>query len=131
VDRPHLIRRLRIAVSVFFTLIVVALCALWVRSYSIVDSWDVRTATALYRVESQTGRIWMQAIDGRGRYGQELLDELSRGSFHFSYEMNPGLEQAVEKGWLGFALFRSGNTKRLGIPHWFTACLAAGIAGAP
>lgn len=32
-DRPQLIRRLRIAVSVFFTVLAAALCVLWVRSY--------------------------------------------------------------------------------------------------
>lgn len=36
-DRPQLIRCLRIAVSVFFAVVTVALCVLWVRSFWTVD----------------------------------------------------------------------------------------------
>lgn len=37
-DRPQLIRRLRIAASVFFAVVTVAMCVLWVRAHWKVDS---------------------------------------------------------------------------------------------
>jgi hypothetical protein len=43
-DRPQLIRRLRIVVSGLFALVAVVLCVLWVRSYWRMDQWIFRSS---------------------------------------------------------------------------------------
>jgi hypothetical protein len=62
-DRAQLIRRTRIAASVFFAMIAVALCALWARSYWRMDS-TVRTITA-------NRHVIISSV--AGRYNVELL----------------------------------------------------------
>jgi hypothetical protein len=72
-------RKLRIAVSVFFGLLTVALCVLWVRSYSWFDSYNIgrHRFTALagwIYVDEQfafTGvrdRSWQYHLDGKNKY---------------------------------------------------------------
>jgi hypothetical protein len=66
-DRPQLIRRLRIATSVFFAVVTVALCVLWVRSY-----WRTDTVTRMDNVltmfGSANGHIYFYR--GKSNYGR-------------------------------------------------------------
>ena len=73
-DRPQLIRRLRIAASVFFAVVTVALCVLWVRSY-----WRVRSCSARHVAASVANGFIRQWRDLRRmtvavqRFAMELI----------------------------------------------------------
>lgn len=57
-DRPQLIRRLRIAASVLFTVVAVALCLLWMRSYWVADAvFKSVTRNSAVNVNSNCGII--------------------------------------------------------------------------
>lgn len=62
-DKQAIIRRMRIAVSVFFGVLTVALCVLWVRSYTGTSGWRLRV-THLRRVifDSRDGRLSINAM---------------------------------------------------------------------
>lgn len=63
-NRPQLIRRLRIATSVFFAAVTVALCVLWVRSYWRVDNiWCQVTAHRTLFLRTTPGKLtWWYAV---------------------------------------------------------------------
>jgi hypothetical protein len=53
-------RRTRIGVSVFFGVLTVALCVLWVRSYSILQFVEWSSATHDYGAYSNSGELCLQ-----------------------------------------------------------------------
>ena len=54
-DRPQLIRRLRIAATVFFAVVAIGICVLWVRSYRVADAvYTGRTLATVRERESPT-----------------------------------------------------------------------------
>jgi hypothetical protein len=61
VDRPQLIRRLRIAASVFFAVVAVALCVLWVRSYWLADVLALRLGDRSLLAHSLDGEVLILA----------------------------------------------------------------------
>jgi hypothetical protein len=57
-EKQAVIRRVRIAVSLFFGVLTVALCVLWVRSYSYSDQWHIRYwGKQSILLASKSGRI--------------------------------------------------------------------------
>jgi hypothetical protein len=65
-------RKLRIAVSVFFRVLTVALCVLWVRSYSTIDIYqrvepnnNTLTITSLNGEVAASSRKWPNAVRSR------------------------------------------------------------------
>jgi hypothetical protein len=111
-------RKLRIAVSVFFALVAVALCVLWVRSYW---WWDV---VVFNRQQN--------AIDGTSAFGSVGIGivpkQLPADTGFFAYEANaPFRKEFYETSTLGFQLqhFAPGQG-RIIVPIWLPiACFLA------
>jgi hypothetical protein len=83
-DRPLLVRRLRIAASVFFALIAVALCVLWVRSYWRVDSFTFRSKYRSYELISVCGRVHVNRWIPGGRVIIPLAPLANNTDWYFS-----------------------------------------------
>ena len=118
-------RRVRIAVSVFFAVLTVLLCVLWVRSYWTRDHfrWHVTTGRAL-SVSSRGGIVgvvtWTEDLDGV----TSLVDSGPvAGSPPRRQMSNP----------LRFELLRSQEFGSLGVvvPYWFPIFITAVCVAIP
>jgi hypothetical protein len=126
-DRPQLIRRLRIAVSVFFAVVTLALCVLWVRSYWWRDNLLFNCLTRQVLVASEQGQtaLFVQPTDPVvlpiERSGWELSTDYLRRKDFYPFDHYSG-------GRLGFGAHVSGkNYGGIFAPTWSLA-LAASIA---
>jgi hypothetical protein len=119
-DRPQLIRRLRIAASVFFAVVAVALCMLWVRSY-----WQ---SNILFRVDSNG---MLTTFGSNSGYAYLVRRDISRVPLLFKkphgWKLDAG--EAYSTATSGSAAWPE-LTRQKGtvtIPYW---CLVAVLAGA-
>jgi hypothetical protein len=131
-DRPQLIRRLRIAASVFFAVVTVALCVLWVRSYYLTDSLEIRTNERLFQVRSVVGRIVLwRYLPADKQYGQILLDEFSQGKFFATSTFGDSFWSLSKEGELGFFYRANKESLKVGIPYWFVVAVPIGLSMIP
>jgi hypothetical protein len=106
-NRPKLFKALRIAWSVVFGLVIVALCVLWVRSY-----WWWGDTTAITR-----NWAGLEFISREGVVSVRYYDIAVNGAFLFSNE-----EPKVKS----FDLSNEMGLRNASLPHWFLilACVA-------
>ena len=122
-DRPHLIRGLRIAVSAVCGILCVMLVLLWVRSYW---HWDVLQGQILFKpgfgLSSVQGRVSMRLITQGDRvYWGAVSMRVA--------DMSP-LDLVLRVPGLGFAIRRDANLVFIAAPHWFLVAVTAALAGA-
>ncbi|MGD9632267.1 MAG: hypothetical protein AB7G28_25850 [Pirellulales bacterium] len=115
-------RKLRIAVSVFFGLLTVALCVLWVRSYWRVDALEANVAFYIFGVSSAVGEI-------------EIGYEEFFFGVDFSFSSTPIVPEVNKFLWFGwdgkskFPTFGFGfDGLTLTLPIWFLALICAACA---
>jgi hypothetical protein len=111
-------RRLRIAVSVFFAVLVVLLCVLWVRSYWFIDMLSAPLPNSLYgHVQSYTG-VLVATYEADDEPKEWLL-------LTFPYSAM-GLPKAkVQWAWV----YEAGPV--VAFPHWAPTLLFAVLAAVP
>jgi hypothetical protein len=123
-DRPQLIRRLRIAASVFFAVVTLALCVLWVRSYWFRDVIHCRTSgSSVIVFASMKGRLIA--------YDYELPSVASQWNLKSAKIVNGEYYWADEAQYRGFfgLLVKDVNDSRLfGAPHWFFVSSTVAVA---
>ena len=129
-DRPRLIRWLRIAVTAVCVVVCVGLIGLWVRSYRWMDVVQEPTSTLRSRgVISVQGCIYW--LDAPYHKGPDFL----------SFPVNEGTRQnpvtwpkKIWHRWFGFGFARAvetaGEKWGISIPHWFLLTLFAACASA-
>jgi len=111
-----------VAVSLFFALLTVALCVLWVRSYSHRDQFNVRFwPTGVIEIASTQGwlEFWLgnATIDWRKRLNTYTLSE---------WEIVRQIDQrGLSRG------TTVGRPIHIAIPHWGAIAIAAGVAILP
>jgi hypothetical protein len=117
-------RRLCITVSVFFALVAVALCVLWVRSFAVRDTvWWPRNNFGM-ELSSLSGHMVLIVFD-RQHFGGVLPPY---NTFH--EPINPDRTLAFTHGVLGFGLRTEPNLVRIDVPFWFVmlACVVSATA---
>ena len=77
-EKQAVIRRVGIAVSVFFGVLTLALCVLWVRSYFVEDSFTLLENNTLTRFGFNRGSVYFINIGTRG-VGNAPWNHQSRG----------------------------------------------------
>lgn len=120
---PMRFRRTRIAVSVFFALLAVALCVLWVRSYSKADFFLCNRSRP-FRVTASTQRASLLICVGE-----------SRGMFPSVWHtLSIGAVDPPEPGVQGFSVFSQDSASisklnRVGIrfPIWFAVAIVSTV----
>jgi hypothetical protein len=135
-DRPQLIRRLRIAVSMFFAVVAVALCVLWVRSYEWRDNLYSNFFPLTVMISSQQGRCAFVAFAGGTGDKKSIFATNSwqlTNYMRYRKEFFPFDHDSNRK--LGFdCYYRGVDYWGVFSPHWFLAFAAAvgvGLAWKP
>jgi len=120
-----MLRRLKIAWTVFSAALTVALCVLWVRSYRSADfiGWTFPGGLRL-TINSEVGRL------GFARRSVQVAAQMrqgfsSRAIGPESAQMMQQLYRQQETVW-GF-----GGTSGFHVPHWFAAIFFAALAAVP
>jgi len=116
-DKQLAIRRVRIAVSVFFGVLTVALCVLWVRSYFSFDIWKLQPSSKRpIVVGSAYGHV---TVSFRSKVGTPMRRFMSQPLQLAKWE-----SQRVPR------VFQFLND-RVVVPHWFVALLLIGLSATP
>jgi hypothetical protein len=109
-DRPQLTRRIRLAASVFFTMIVVAICVLWFRSHSRCDYVQRVNISSLF-ICSECGILYLSysphsvGAPGITRTGWKVGSEV------------------VDPSSARLSLLIIDSRRRVAIPHWVALCV--------
>lgn len=105
-DRPQLIRRLRIAASVFFAVVAVALCVLWVRSYWYFDTALI-SLTNSHVMEIESGGGFANIAYIKKKPSSTNSSRIAHRSFAIPAELSAHLSDlgrfrasVVRSGWL-------------------------------
>jgi hypothetical protein len=144
---PMQLRRVRIAVSAFFGVLSVALCVLWVRSYSrcdIVTRTTIlpflgNTSANLSALSTGSKRIIIRQSDARtttigsnsGYCYFIRLTSPSQGVGAFTQSISHGWKLGGRESYDGparFQWFSNANHSRLKVPYWFLTALTASLA---
>ena len=117
-------RKLRIAVSVFFALLILAFCLLWVRSYSWLDSW-ARDAPSN-----------QHAISIRGLFTLEMENRPQPGAMPIPWRRTSVsttlIPQGASRKWILLPNVVQGSGRTyIRIPYWSATAVAAAFALAP
>ena len=129
-----MLRRLRIAASVLFALLTVALVVLWVRSYYVYDNLEKVTQTRVVQLRSALGclSVWQQAPRGVGQSDLPvLLKELSVGRTFTSGPIGARPYPKNSKTFMGFGWHRRGATSLISVPWLFLVLLCVSLGAAP
>jgi hypothetical protein len=121
-DRPQLIRRLRIAASVFFAAVTVALCVLWVRSHWMGHSWELGFGTTSARCVAVVGQIGA-GVELR-KPGQWIFD------FDLYWLDNDVRQKTARLTTYGFGYIVDPNLSLLIVPLWLPIGVTATTAWA-
>jgi len=129
---PRRFRRLRIAVSVFFGVLAVALCVLWVRSYWFFEYVLCPTiATKQIELVSYAGRVGAAILSGRENrpFGWGLASNriVPDGDADARWARNAEsmFSHLADASVLKF------NAQRISLPYWRIVGVAAGFAAFP
>src|SRR5262245_20863103 len=119
-NRPRLIRGLRIAWSVACGTLCVLLMALWARSYWRLQILEKRTGFRAVQISSVKGRIAIALINPSTTIGRSYLNVVAGNSADWR-----------KGGVLGFANYDDGLVTALIAPHWLPALLSVVLAFIP
>jgi hypothetical protein len=128
-DKQAVIRRARIAVSVFFGVVAVALVALWVRSYWRHDVLGVFTggkAAALYG--SSNGVLCLELRDEFGWQDDDPTCFARSMSARRAWPYHGSTPVGAPAG---FSIRSYSDSTYVVAPHWFAMVVAAALAGLP
>jgi len=111
----RLLRYLRITWTAACVIVVVLLCALWVRSYWQPQEWELgrwpwRFTKALAGLQSEDGQVMFAMFDMRNHWSGSLFVHHPERAFY--YQADGGFYEA-------------------GVPHWFVSLFFATLAAAP
>jgi len=121
-------RKLRIAWSVAWGVVVVLVAVLWVRSYSVrtFAAGQITTTSAL-RLESSLGRVevetWDLRIIQKGEYPWRLSSDVLHYPLDESFYTRHGIA--------GFYLGLSSDDCEVNLPHWFLFLVFSTVAALP
>jgi hypothetical protein len=123
-DRPQLNRRCRIAASVFVALMAVALCLLWLRSYSWLDSW------------ARDAPEYQHLISVRGVFSMELESRPQPGALRIPWRRTSvptaSIPQGKSRKWIVLPnVAQGGGRTYIRIPYWLATAVASALALAP
>ena len=117
--------RLRIAASVFFTIVAMSLCVLWARSYWWRDVFLVRWYDPYaVGVDSFPGSLVIGKVPNIYQRNSWLI--LDSSTFDRNNESNR-LDHFLT-GFAGFAAGQAGFARIVAVPFWFAVLLTAAIA---
>jgi len=103
---------LRVAVSTFFGLLTVALCVLWVRSYTRSDSVWLITPTRPNSITAKRGRVVLSRHSPFRNKGGATW-------WHQVEMIDDGIFESEWDGFHGFAFSNSSSETLLQFPFWF------------
>lgn len=119
-----MLRRLRIAASVFFGVLTIAVIALWVRSYWYLDFW-ARDAPGYQQITSVRGSCQLQ-IETRSRPGAV------RTAWQRRSDPTSLMPPHPSPRWIQFPkVYRGGNLAYVRIPYWTATVVLLALALAP
>ena len=127
-DRPRLIRGLRIAVSAVFGMLCVLLIFLWVRSYSWTDDLWVRVPNSGMATEF---------VSLGGQVGVVITPSAKRSPWIRETKPVPDNLRSMwnvllpRRNVLGFMFAWKANTIGIGLPNWFVILTGGTLATAP
>ena len=124
-NRPRLIRGLRIAWSVWWGILCVLLIVLWVRSrskYELMEGPISKEQTAC--VSSIPGRLDLTVYKNPKRPSRKW----TLASYDMDQQTAAGLPEYRD---LGFAVHSARNGWGFHVPYWFLIVIGAAVAGAP
>ena len=132
-DRPKLIRWLKISTSGLFGILCVLLIGLWIRSYSIMDSLNAGTSTGKINIHSVRSMIVFQSYIYRriSRVSKPIPPtpirwRVSHTSIASNYHHMLQDQQSV----LGFK-YLDAKAQYYVVPYWFPVAVAAVLAFTP
>ena len=122
-DKQAVIRRVRIAVSVFFGVLTVALCVLWVRSYWRYDF--------VLRADKPNTQMRIHTLSGIGQaqwtdFAMGVPRRVAVGWHMGSIPLPPNVSAPPS-----IELFRSPQASRLSAPIWALAVFSSCVAAVP
>jgi hypothetical protein len=119
-----MVRRLRIAVSVFFAVLTVLLCVLWVRSYWYMDR--------LHGPISQTRAIECLSVNGHMLFAiTKLVIPVQRLNWSLeSIDSRDGAAQSESQDTIMGFVYGEIDYWTIWGPHWFLTMIAATLAAA-
>jgi hypothetical protein len=126
-DKQAVIRRVRIAGSVFFGVVTVVLCMLWVRSYWCRDVIRCRTSGSNVIVfASMKGSLFAYdyVLPNIAPLWELKTIEIVNGGYFWA-------DEAQYRGILGFIVKDVLESRILGAPHWFFVLSTVAISTAP
>jgi hypothetical protein len=127
VNRPLVRQILRIGWTVFFGVVAVALCVLWVRSYWWRDSVLYRpSGHGVFVVGSMRGKLVKYGIDS-----QDVTPRWERGSGRVVAGQYFWADEKQYQGVFGFTTKNVLGFQFLSAPHWFFVLTLATIAAVP
>jgi hypothetical protein len=115
-------RRTRIAASVFFAVLTVALCALWVRSYSRSDSCRVFSVGVI----SNLGQLFFWNAANQTEIPNGLMSGLSDQGYIGRLQFLMDLQMSI-----GFGIADDGKETIAVFPFWFFVLLAGAASAIP
>jgi hypothetical protein len=124
-DRPRLIRGLRIAWSVAWGILCVLLILLWVRSYKIRDSVWLPGSSYGLQINSLTGHFATFIVSRASPTSQFVPAKVAHDRIAGRWA------DLFDKNVLGFYFGRAGRELRVDMPHWFCVLALAIIGIAP
>jgi hypothetical protein len=129
-DRPRLIRGLRIAWSVWWGILCVLLVVLWVRSYWWVDSFQYWAGSRVAALDSQNSRLYLSGSTTGGANMQPLLraEKLSEVETDLLNRIRLSENRFGFGKYMNLMLI---NTTTLILPHWFPIVFSALLAALP
>jgi hypothetical protein len=130
VERRPWLRRLRIATSVFFTVLAVAICVLWVRSYS----WADEMSCSCSRFFELGGASVAGRIGGGLQWDDSIQQFKSWRVAHTAIQDWKAAREDAERdlsGFGGFGVVSRGGGCVIVVPHWFALLLTLAFAVAP
>ena len=130
-DGPQLIRRLRIAASVFFVVLTVAFYVLWVRSYRYWDQLhNPVSATRLIVVESAYGHTMLKlATPASGTWVWHLPKKINGSKWDAGFGDWNQVDR--NRGVVGFTMYSTPYKRIIRVPTWSLVLLFAILAVTP
>jgi hypothetical protein len=119
---PRRFRRLRIAASVSFACLTMALCVLWVRSYTWRDHW-------VKKIAPMRG-IWVESAVGQFAVGTYPHKEFLMQSAAIEYHMVPTSADPCHPSdnRIGFKAYYGDGFAGVVVPHWLLILLSGAFA---
>ena len=116
-DRPQLIRRLRITTSVFFAVVTVVLCVLWVRSYWFGGNWGIQLPQRTIMINVARGHVGVSVDHADNQSWRFIFDP---------YEITDGIKADIAAvTTFGFGYLSEPKATVLIFPIWTAVVFSA------